>query len=269
MTYCTMVRKLLFVLVLASLASQSYGQRVRIGARVIPHFTGIINDDDAASDSISTSTTVGFAAGIAVGTVLSERISLEMNILFSSQGQNYSLRDQSTGLFQEYELSLNYVKIPILFRYMINPQDNIHITAYGGPQLSLLVEARERVFNLDSNKFELVNYGGNDITTNLKYTGLDLSAVVGFYVDFRVSDRLQLYTGIRGDFGLLDLENKDAQWRADGENQSSSFYDNFFGPKRPIPEGSRTAKSTSWTLGFTLGLTYIINNTRDPDDYHW
>lgn len=251
----------LIVLGFVSLGLQA--QKVRLGGRVMPQLVHISNSEDKNSDVLNPEPTAGIGLGISVSYLIHPKWEVEFDALFSKQGQSYKLAD-TTGqrVFRSYDLKLNYIKFPLLLKYRIALDDQSVLALYAGPQLSLLAGADEVISDTIT-----VSYSGTGISTTNKYTSVDFSAVVGAEVQFAINDKLILYTGLRFEYGLRDVENKNVVWAKDGFTDSG-YYESYYGPSiyRDTP---RTTKSNSIVFGAMLGVSYILNTTRNPNDYYW
>lgn len=260
------------LLLLVALPLFSAAQKdLRIGIRVMPMFSGIRNAEDADSPILIPQTTTGFAAGISVGYNLGPKGTpweIELSALYSSQGQKYQLRDSTNlSIFRGYSLNLAYVKFPLLVKYRIPIDDQIAVAPYLGPQIGLRVDAQEKISDTLS-----VDYTGTGIAAANKYSGLDFSIVVGAELQFRIQNKAKLdryifFSGFRLEYGLTDVEDKDVTWSPDQFGESR-YYDAFYGPRlaRSTP---RTETSRNIVFGATVGLSIILNTTRNPNDYYW
>lgn len=238
-------------------------QRFRLGIRAMPQLNSIWNAEDRDSDLLIPQPSSGLAIGVAVNYLVQPTWEVEFNALFSTQRHQYQLRD-TTGarLFRRYDLILNYIKFPVLLKYRLSLDSKTALGVYAGPQLSLLSGAEERIS--DS---LIIDYSGTGITASNKYTSLDIAAVVGAELQFAINSKLLLYTGIRVEYGFFDVEDKKAIW-APGGFVETPYYDSYYGPQI-FRETPRTEKSNLFVIGATVGVSYILNTTRNPNDYYW
>lgn len=114
----------------------------------------------------------GVFCGAAVNARLSSRASLELGFYFSQKGAKHN-PNVDKGDYSYYRLNLNYLDMPILFRYMLNPAYFLTI----GPSIAYLINYTENINYTDQtgryhfNKTELgVNIGlGRKIKGNFSF----------------------------------------------------------------------------------------------------
>lgn len=245
------------------LASQTQAQKFRLGVRAMPQLSAIWNAEDADSDTLIRQSTSGIGLGVSVSYLVQPKWEVELNVLFSSQGQRYQIRDTTAArLFRRYDLNLTYIKIPVLLKYRTPLDESTTLAVYAGPQIQLLAGASEVISDTIT-----VDYSGTGISTSNKYTGINYSAVIGAELQFAINEKLIFYTGVRAEYGFRDVENKSVTWAQDGFAETP-YYDNFYGPSYPRAT-PRTEKSTNFVIGATVGISYILNTTRNPNDYYW
>lgn len=156
-----MKKILLSVIMLAAVCSVSQAQNVFIGPKVGMNVSGL-------SGSYSSKSKVGVVAGAFVEFRLSEVFGLQPEILFSMQGNKF------TVMGNNYATRLNYVNIPVLAKiYFI---DRMCIEA--GPQIGLLASSKIKG---EGRKVNLSNINNADfsVAVGLAYNfdiGLSLSA---------------------------------------------------------------------------------------------
>ena len=82
----------------------------------------------------------GGFAGAAINAKINSRISIELGFYFSQKGARHN-GNIDKGDFSYYRLNLNYIDIPVSFRYMLNTR--YFVTA--GPSLAYLVGYSENI----------------------------------------------------------------------------------------------------------------------------
>ncbi len=80
----------------------------------------------------------GIFAGMAVNAFVNPKISVELGFYFSQKGARHN-QNPDKGDYSFYRVNLNYIDMPLLFRYHLNPV--YFITA--GPSLSYLIDYKE------------------------------------------------------------------------------------------------------------------------------
>jgi len=80
----------------------------------------------------------GVLAGIAVNAALNEKMSLELGFYFSQKGSRHN-QNPDKGDYSYYRVNLNYIDLPLSFRYMLNSK--YFITA--GSSIAYLINYSE------------------------------------------------------------------------------------------------------------------------------
>lgn len=124
---------------------------------------------------------VGFQVGGFAEIKVIERLSIQPEVLFSTQGAKFD-----GGSFGDFDDKLNYINIPVLAKFYITKQ----FTVEGGPQLGFLVSAKSDGHDSKDN-FKSVDTGFNfgagynftdNVSVNLRYT-VGLSNIADYDVD--------------------------------------------------------------------------------------
>lgn len=165
------------ILLCLNLNAQSSGtpdDGIKFGVKAGVNFASITGDD---TDNLSSLT--GFHVGAVVDIPVSEKFSVQPELLYSTQGAEYSDSDGYDGKFK-----LNYINIPIMAKYYV--ADGFSIQA--GPQIGFNTSAKDEYtgvdpgFNGDSGTDDIKDFvKGTDFGINfgLGYemqTGLNFSA---------------------------------------------------------------------------------------------
>lgn len=135
------------------------------------------------------------------------------------------------------QISLKYIKIPLLFKLYSNQTSGSSFAFEIGPQLNILNSAEHY---LNGNKVVYSTVPGFK-TTNL-YNKNVVAAVMAFGVDWSLAESLKLNTYLRFDYDLTDIENKNMNFGGIP----------FWNPNREI--------TRSATAALQIGLTYLIGN---------
>lgn len=271
------VRTPVFLICLVCLSSSTLAQRLNIGFRLLPQLNGMLNSEDSGSEDVTRVLTPGLSAGLAIGYQLNKKFGFEVNVLYGLQGQEYQLRNRGTrfapdtvgsGAFEKFRRNLTMVKVPIMFVYTLPHETGPSFRIYAGPQLSLLLGATERyrdIKDIDLT-YNGISYSGTGLQPSDIFRGIEWSVVAGFRVDFPITQKLSLNTGVRGEYGLTDIENKAAAWRNPylTATEPTSYYGNYYGANK-----ARTAATNQFAVAFTIGVTFTIDFNRDPNDYYW
>ncbi|HCW07374.1 MAG TPA: hypothetical protein DGG95_08425 [Cytophagales bacterium] len=175
------MKKSLFLIVLALVSiTFANAQNFSIGARLG------LNDANqsfsASGASVSPSSKIGYLIGGYAKFMFNDNIGLQPELLFSSVGSKWPA--SLTG-GSEATIRMNYISIPVLFRYNIT--ENFHLLA--GPQLGLLMSAKGIS-------------GGTTTDIKSDFNSSDFSAVIGAGVDFGPFN-----AGLRYCAGLTNIAN--------------------------------------------------------------
>lgn len=125
---------------------------------------------------------VGFQVGGFAEIKIIERLSIQPEVLFSTQGAKFD-----GGIDGDFDSKLNYINVPVLAKFYITKQ----FTVEGGPQIGFLVSAKEEGDDVKdfykSTDFGF-NFGvGYNFTDNL---GVNLRYTVGLsnVADYNAED---------------------------------------------------------------------------------
>lgn len=141
------------------LSSIIYGQKQSTLIKAGVNFATINSESDVFTSRIS------FHVGFGIESELSDKFSLTPEVVFSSQGAKTKNGSQN-------ELRLNYINLPIMFRFY--PDGGFYFEA--GPQAGILVSARQSSdSSYDSN---ISNIKGQDYGFNLGL-GFKSEAIIG------------------------------------------------------------------------------------------
>lgn len=120
----------------------------------------------------------GLFGGIAVNARIKTRSSFELGFYFSQKGSRKN-QNPKTGDYTFYRLNLNYVDLPLSFRYELNQR--YFIT--GGGSFAYLISYNENWDNVDMSAYS--SYNKTEIGLNI---GLGARLKKGFSVEVRSSN---------------------------------------------------------------------------------
>jgi hypothetical protein len=109
----------------------------------------------------------GFNGGVLAHIHITPAFSLQPEVMYSNQGTKYS---------SDNKLLLNYINIPLLLQYNFDNGFRLQ----GGPQVGFLIEAKQKVANVEYDRKN--NYNTVDFSIPLGFSYLGYS---GFGVDAR------------------------------------------------------------------------------------
>lgn len=144
-------------------------------------------------EPISTSPLISFHIGGFVEIKISDKFSIQPELLYSLLGSKYSFLLRQTGDPNELTIgdvvvSLSYINIPVMFKYYVIEKLNLEV----GPQIGILISSKENIsqsessYSSNNDNFEPIDFGlnlggGYDITENIS-------------------------AGVRYNFGLYDVK---------------------------------------------------------------
>ncbi len=157
-----------------------------------------INVCQVHGDSYSGFNKVGFFGGLGVNAFLNKKSSLEFGFYFSQKGARHN-PNPVKGDYNYYALNLNYIDLPVSFRYNLNK--DFFITA--GPSLAYLAGYSENI--------NYVNYSGAYPFHKFEYG-------VNFGLGKKIKDRF--FIEVRCSNSFLSI-------RPYGVFRSNVYYSNF------------------------------------------
>lgn len=182
------------VIVITSLSSAQAQEGIRLGAKGSFFSTWLFNknvsDRNASLDYASTfSPTFGIQAIF----MLKETYGISAEVVYASHKQKYDgyFGNNEDNTFTN-EIKLSYIDIPILFRVSSPKGPFFEI----GPQVSLLTGAKE-TFELANSSS--LNYSDKDVKDD--FAGFGVAGILGFGIDIKLTDMINLTTGLR--FGYM------------------------------------------------------------------
>ena len=122
----------------------------------------------------------GVFGGLSINARLNNKASLELGFYFSQKGARHN-QNPAKGDYTFYRVNLNYIDLPLLFKYHVNP---IYFIT-GGPSIAYLINYQEdnEVGNWDgAYPFQKFEYGIN--------VGLGRKIKDNFFVEVRSSNSI-------------------------------------------------------------------------------
>jgi hypothetical protein len=192
------------VIVITSLSSAQAQEGIRLGAKGSFFSTWLFNknvsDQNASLDYASSfSPTFGVQAIF----MLKETYGISAEVIYASQKQKYDgyYNGNENNTFTN-ELSLSYIDIPILFRVSSPKGPYFEI----GPQASLLMGAKE---TFETALTPTNNYSDKDVKDD--FAGFGVAGVLGFGIDIKLTDMINLTTGLRFGYMFTDATTEYTQ----------------------------------------------------------
>ena len=148
------MKKIIFLSLIVLFTTKSLSQGVDLGIKVGANFATLTE-----LPNVDTRTGLNFGAFFTIK--FNDKIAIQGDVLYSQQGAEFDLD----------KVDLDYVNVPIVFKYYLVKKLNLHI----GPQFGFLVS------DFDASEFE-DSYESTDVSG---VVGLGLDLPLGFRVDGR------------------------------------------------------------------------------------
>lgn len=132
-----MKKVILSALVVCAFSFQAQAQKpeLKLGAKVGLNVSSLSNDDDISAKA-------GLNIGFVAEYFVTEKFSIQPELLYSSQGgqyKNYEVNlEEFTIASKDVKFNLNYINIPIMAKYYVTNGFNIQ----AGPQVGFLTSAK-------------------------------------------------------------------------------------------------------------------------------
>ncbi|WP_432670750.1 porin family protein [Flavobacterium sp. SM2513] len=176
-----MIKKVVFLMALSAMGVASvHAQEVNFGAKAGFNIANVMGDNTGSLDAVT-----AFNAGLMAEIPLSEKFSIQPELLFSGQG--YSFGDNV--------VALNYLNLPVIGKYYVMKG----LSLEAGPQLGLLLSAKNEGTDV-KDSFRSVDFG---INAGLGYkfdNGLNFSARYNFGLTNIIDQKLVINNNTNGVF---------------------------------------------------------------------
>jgi hypothetical protein len=206
------MKKIILTLFIAAVTTVSVNAQASIGVKAGVNFASILNENISGVKGRTS-----FNAGIMAEIATSSTTSVQLELLYSGQGFSYDGGTIGADIIPKDTYKLNYLNIPILFKYYINDEFSFAI----GPQLGFLVSSKTE--NTDKNLNDYFTTASFDVVFGLGYKFDN-----GLYFDARYNLGLtDIYKGPTVDYPTYPYYYYYDYGRANGVFQlSMGFYFN-------------------------------------------
>ncbi len=172
----------------------------------------IINQSFYGEPEVDYAPKMGYAGGLNLGYNFNKNISLMTELQYSLQGQKYDGKQTFDGSTYnvERDIDLSYFNIPLLFKYSFGT-GGTRFRFLAGPQVGILLDAtQEYLRNGVRIGTPADDQNGKQFTTDTKdinerFETTDFSLVIDIGADIHLSDLFFISAGIRGNYGLLEI----------------------------------------------------------------
>lgn len=197
---------------------------INVGGSLFSGLSLIAEQNNYGAAEMTFQPTLAYSAGVTFNVNWYENIGIQIEGNYAFQGQTYF--DQQRGQDVYKNVTLNYVQMPILFKYTFTDysvsQAAPDLYFVAGPQLSFLQSAKSE-YVIDGTTTSFDDYHDNFIDNPIRgrhpeytedmdlFSSFDLSLASGFGAAFELSDYLILTAESRLTWGISDLNARD--WR--------------------------------------------------------
>ena len=224
-----------------AISSTLFAQRgFEFGIRYMVTKSSLYNNSDKnAGPELDYANTVSYLSGGFAGSFKFDRhLAVEMDILYSRQGQSYSGNDMLASNYTAYssqvglqailndkvaageyqaKAELNCIKIPFLFKVTTDNAKRAYASLSVGPQINIIKSAVYEVNHED------VLLPGINIEPNDVYRKVTMDGVVALGGGLNLTRHFSLTAQARFDYGFQDVEKKDQTFMLMGT--SEKYYD--------------------------------------------
>ncbi len=179
--------------------------------------TWIINQNNYGLSEMDYKSTFGGAGNLNIGYDFTNHLGLKLEIGYSKMGQDYT-DSRTDSLKKQFDftrdIKLNYLTIPILFKYRTGGAIAKFFVALG-PQFNMLLSAKQTynvngqpfVFDLRTVSGQTFQVGKEDIKE--RYSSMDIVARADFGLEITLVKYLMIDFGATVGYGLMDLNATD------------------------------------------------------------
>lgn len=248
--------------------------QIHVGATTTVNATYVLDKGLSEDPRYSSQATYQWAPiGLNFGVDFGRKFGLSLEGIKSKQGQIYDMIDKFEEVKGQRKIALDYLQLPMMFRFMSGGSAGTRANFNLGPQLSFLTDARETItagagqytipegLDFESIQSEFPNAINNDDGTYTlpadvpskdlltkkanDFKNTEFSIAGAFGLDIDLSKHLYLTTQVRATYSLTDMRNGDvidAIKAGDG--------------------GSIFSQRANLLVGVQLGLHYMFGSTR-------
>jgi hypothetical protein len=201
------------------------------------------NNYDSTRADMTYAATFGGGGNVNIGFDFNKHIGLLLQFGYAKLGQKSKQTIGDTNYTRN--IKLNYLQIPLLFKYRSNGEV-AQFYLMVGPQFNFLLSAEQEYYKNDAsfNDESTINpkthkpifLGESNITE--RYTTYDILARLDLGVDIKLMKFLFLNTGLTFAYGLTDINASDFRINNDSGN---------YNPSHNI------------AIGFNVGINYCLN----------
>ncbi len=238
------MKKTLTVLLLSIVCSTVWAQQgFHIGYKVAPQSTWMFNGDNSDNANYRYVSTWGVAHGPSLAYWFKPTVGVGFDLIFSKQGQKFEVQKESDFTNQ---LTLRYLKLPILLHFSSDPEQPVQFVGQFGPQFAFLTKGELEVEQTIPG-FPPIIPSSEPYDVKDAYKSTNIGMVLGFGIGTNFgTEFLAMTVQLRFDFAFTDAEQK--------ETGDWYYYSS------PDPDERPTTFNT--TGGIEIGFKYILRTDK-------
>lgn len=245
---------ILFLSLLVLCQSKTYGQEGHfVSGAFFGQFTQIENLDDSyfSRNSVEAEPTYHLGGGMEYNFNFTKNLGLSSGLLYFEQGQQYKGTLTDSSFVQEYEseVELDYLKVPIMFRFnsaLGDGSEDVYLSIGIGITIDFLLAA---------NASTDPGYDRNGLT--IDYRDLYKTTTSSFMTDFLFNVQLAedwfAQAGMKIHFGLSDIENKGYDYP---DNAPEEWYFPVSTKKLKKPDLEKRGEAKTKAFSIQVGISY-------------
>lgn len=255
--------------------------QVHLGATTTMNATYVLDKGLSEDPRYNSKATYQWAPiGFNFGLDLGRKFGLSLEAIKSKQGQIYDMIDKFKEIKGQRKISLDYLQLPMLFKFMSGGNGGARANFNLGPQLSLLSNAvesiqtmqgeyqipegvdfesiqnelasseaeKQYIQQIDANTYRVTqDLAPKDLLTKKAndFKNTEFSIAGAFGLDIDLSKHLFLTTQVRATYSLTDMRNGDVIEAIKNGDAATIF-----------------AQRANLLVGMQLGLHYMLGTTR-------
>ena len=227
-----MKKIIVIVFSLSLLYMESYAQKgkeIVLGVGGSVTSVWIVNQSFYGEPEVDYAPKMGYTGSLNLGYNFNASIAIMTELQYSLQGQKYDGKQSFGGGTYNVErnIDLKYFNIPLFFKYAFG-SGGTKFRFLAGPQVGILLNATQKYLRndvrlgskaIDQNGKQFVT-DANDVKDRFEKT--DFSLVLDIGADIHLSDLFFISAGIRGNYGLMEINAEPYRIKnIDGEYLSS------------------------------------------------
>lgn len=239
---------IIFSIVLFTASFASAQSQVYFGVGATGMSTWITNQNNYGAPDMDYVSRFGFAGNLNLGFDFNKHLGVKTEIGFSSLGEKYkdATTDSTRVTFNSTrDINLNYLQIPILFKFRTGGE-KVRFFAAIGPQFDILMSAKQ-IYKLEGKEMTEPVMIENEITKQEfdmvkkdikeRYKSMHIMGRVDLGMEFQLCPHMTLDAGLSLAYGFSDINAEDYRIKDISKNYAAS--NNLYG-------------------GVQLGLNYMI-----------